>query len=268
MNKNLAPKLLLLIWIAGAMISCQKPATPAPDFESHFRENQVHGGFLLYDMKGDQYFEWNSPRLDSAYLPASTFKVFNSLVALEEKAVEDENEIFPWDSLPKRVESWNRPHSLRSAIEVSAVWFYQEVARRAGQDRMQHWIDTVGYGNRDISGGIDMFWLNGGLRITAREQVAFLQRIYHNDLPFSQRSIDILKDIMIREKGEDYVLRHKTGWADLPDPDTGWLVGWLEKQGNVWFFAMNIDIRKDEDAKARLAITKAVLSDVSGVTFD
>lgn len=257
------PFYLLFLFVLLAW-SCQENVPPAPDFEKHFAAQQIHGCFLLYDKNADHYYEWNAPRIDSSFLPASTFKVFNSLVALEEQAVVDENEIFPWDSIPKRVASWNRDHNLRSSMEFSTVWFYQEVARRVGEERMLYWMDTVGYGNQDISGGIDMFWLNGGLRITARQQVAFLQRLYHNDLPFSQRSMDIVKDIMIREKGDDFVFRYKTGWADSPDPDTGWLVGWMERQGNVWFFAMNIDIQKDEDAAARLAISKAVFEELAG----
>ena len=93
---------------------------------------------------------------------------------------------------------------------------------------MQYYIDSVGYGNQDIRGGIDLFWLNGNIRITMQQQVEFLKKLYKNDLPFSQRSMDIVKDIMIHTKTEDYILRAKTGWAARVEPNIGWFVGYLE----------------------------------------
>ena len=135
------------------------------------------------------------------------------------------------------------------------VWFYQDLARRIGEERMQHYVDEVGYGNQDISGGIDRFWLDGGLRITSEQQIDVLRRLYHDELPFSQRAMDIVKDILIKEKTHAYVLRAKTGWAG----QTGWLVGYLEQNGNVYFFATTIAIMKSDDTRAREAVTQAVL---------
>ena len=42
---------------------------------------------------------------------------------------------------------------------------------------MQARLSRLGYGNADISSGLDSFWLGGSLRISPREQVALLARL-------------------------------------------------------------------------------------------
>jgi len=225
------------------------------NISSSFNKFNATGTFVLYDLNDDKYTIHNSSRADSAAIPASTFKIFNSLVILDEGAVKNENDTIKWDDKKRWAKQWNKDHTLKSAIKYSAVWFYQECARRVGQERMQFWIDTVGYGNQNISGGIDRFWLDGALRITANQQIEFLKRLYLNKLPFSQESMDIVKEITIRNKTENYTLHAKTGWAVRFTPQIGWYVGWLERDNNVYFFAMNIDIRNNEDSKKRRKIT-------------
>ena len=236
---------------------------PQELYDEIFKEFGVNGSIIIYDLNNDMATYYNYKRLDSVFLPASTFKIFNSLVALETGVIKDENEIIKWDGVDRGWSSWNKDHNLRSAIKVSAVWFYQELARRIGEERMQKFINIVDYGNRNIGGGIDMFWLTGDLRITPHQQIDFLKRLYNNNLPFSQRAINIVKDILILEETDNYILRGKTGWADKPDPDIGWFVGYLEQNNNVYFFATNIDILKNEDSKKRVELTKAVLRSIN-----
>ncbi len=229
-----------------------------PQFGKYFQKEGVKGTFLLYDIKQNGYLVYNSQRAKSPFVPASTFKIFNSLVALETGVVRDENEVIKWDGVKRDFPQWNKDQTMRTAIKDSVVWFYQELARRIGQQRMQRYINIANYGNRDISGGIDHFWLDGGLRITPKEQIDFLVKLQQNKLPFSQRSIKIVKDIIINEKTSDYVLRGKTGW----EKQVGWYVGYLERGSDVYFFATNMDIANPEDAKARIAITKSILQDL------
>jgi beta-lactamase class D len=42
---------------------------------------------------------------------------------------------------------------------------------------MQTWLERFDYGNRNIAGGQDMFWLDGDLRISALKQVLFLEKL-------------------------------------------------------------------------------------------
>lgn len=233
-----------------------------PDFGKYFQQAGVKGSFILYDLNKDLYLIYNTKRANTRFIPASTFKIFNSLVALETGAVRDENEVIKWDGVKREFPEWNQDQTMRTAIKYSSVWFYQELARRIGQEQMQRYITLANYGNQDISGGIDLFWLQGGLRISPKEQIDFLVKLYQNNLPFSQRSIRIVKDILINEKTNDYVLRGKTGWATSSKPQVGWYVGYLERGSNAYFFAINLDITKPDDTKARINITKSILRDM------
>ncbi|CAN1211477.1 class D beta-lactamase [Tumidithrix helvetica PCC 7403] len=233
------------------------------DFGKYFQQAGVKGTFLLYDLKQDRYLVYNAKRAKTRFLPASTFKIFNSLVALETGAIADENVVIKWDGTKRDIPEWNQDQTLRSAIEYSTVWFYQELARRIGLARMQRYINLVDYGNRDIGGGIDRFWLDGKIRISPKEQIDFLVKFYQNKLPFSNRSLAIVKDIMIREQTSEYILRGKTGWASSTSPNLGWFVGYLERGDRAFFFAINIDIQKPDDAKARIKIAKQILTELS-----
>lgn len=233
-----------------------------PEWARHFEVAGVEGTFLLYDPFLDRMsYYGTSPRVGRPFVPASTFKIPNSLIALETGGVRDENEVIAWDGVKRRIADWNRDHTMRTAFPASAVPFYQELARRIGPERMQHYVDRIGYGNRNLGGGIDQFWLTGDLRITPEEQIAFLVRLARNQLPFSPRTMDIVKEIMIREKTDGCVLRGKTGWASDFKPQVGWYVGWVERGDRQCFFVLNIDIREEKDAAARLSITRAILAE-------
>lgn len=257
-------KLLICLFSFIVITSCkEKESSPQwtarADWGHFFEEAGVTGTFLLYEPSSGEYQVWNRKRAVDPFLPASTFKIFNSLVILETGKLPDIDTYFPWDSVERAYSFWNQDHNIRSGMKYSVVWMYQEMARRIGPDSMQAYIDRVGYGNRDISGGIDLFWLQGGLRITALEQIQFLQRLYENDLPFSKASMEGVKESMINEETEDYILRAKTGWAIRTEPGTGWWVGYIERVGKVYFFAMNIDTYTNEDANARKSVSRQIL---------
>jgi beta-lactamase class D len=150
-------------------------------------------------MKTKKYSVYNDSLARCEFLPASTFKLPNSLIALECGAVADENETIKWDGVHRYYDFWDRDYNLKDALANSTVWFYQEMARRIGAERMQHWLDKINYGNKNIGGGIDQFWLRGDLRITSYGQIDFLRRLYEDSLPFSKHSMEIVKRIMLKD---------------------------------------------------------------------
>ncbi|MBU0632488.1 class D beta-lactamase [bacterium] len=169
--------------------------------------------------------------------PCSTFKILNSMIALDSGVIKDENEIIPWDGVIREYSVWNQDHSMRSAIAVSAVWFYQELARRIGAKRMQENVSKVHYGNADTSHTLTDFWLGGGsLKISLLEQVDFLSKLVKNELAFSNRAMRIVKDIMTLEKRADYQFAGKTGSCN----SVGWFVGFLKQDNKTQVFAFNI----------------------------
>lgn len=226
--------------------------------DSSFRKNGVDGCFILYDLKQDTSIIYNSSRASQSYLPASTFKIMNSLVALECGAVRNVDEIIAWDSVERSIPEWNKDHCMRSAIKYSVVWFYQELAQRIGTSQMQMWVDTVQYGNQNIGRQIDNFWLVGDLRITPLGQVEFLKKLILEELPFQKEHIHAVKEILIEDQNNEYVFRAKTGWADFGQ-GIGWYVGYLEIHGETFIFVNNIDINIYKDAGARKTIVKEIL---------
>ncbi|BAZ44848.1 peptidoglycan glycosyltransferase [Chondrocystis sp. NIES-4102] len=239
------------------------------DFQRHFEELGVKGSIIIYDLKGDKYYEHNPTRNHTAVLPASTYKIPNSLIALETGVIKDDVAVLTWDGIDRgfngsSMAQWNQDLNLRLAFKYSAVWFYQVLARRIGYQRMQDYITKIEYGNQNIGGkeDIDRFWLSGELKITPKEQITFLRRLYQNDLPFSQKTMDLVKDIAIAEQTPNYILRAKTGWATSVTPNLGWYVGYLEQDDNVYFFATNLDMDAQSDPKVRLEVTRRCLQDL------
>lgn len=261
---SLSSVLLLASICASAGTLADKPGS---DLQRHFTTAGIEGTFVLLDAQTGRILRSDPERARTRFLPASTFKIPNTLIALETGVASGPEFALSWNSkvAPRETwwpESWARDHTLRTALPASVVWFYQEIARRIGPDRMQSWLKRFDYGNQDISGGIDRFWLDGGLRISPDEQVDFLRRFYFGKLPVSERSTRIVKDLLVLEETPGWRLSGKTGWAGTVRPQIGWLVGYLERGKDVYVFATNIEIKKDEDRTARLAITKAILGDL------
>lgn len=198
------------------------------------------GTMVLKNLKNDQMYVYNRERSEERFTPESTFKVPNSLIGLETGAVRDEYEVKRWDGVMREFESWNRDHSLASAIRESAIWFYQDMARDIGVTNMEKFVNQIGYGNRDISGGIAEFWLDSTLEISAIEQVDFLEGLVEEDLPFTEKNQKTVKRIMIQDEQDEYTLHGKTG-TRLSDMGLGWYVGFIETEKETWVFAVNLD---------------------------
>jgi beta-lactamase class D len=215
---------------------------------------------VLLDVAANRMTVVNRARAETRMVPASTFKIANSLIALETGAVKDENEILPYGGGKQFVKEWERDMGMRDAIRISNVPVYQEIARRIGPDRMQAMLERLGYGNRQIGSVIDRFWLDGPLEISAVEQARFTARLAQQKLPLSQRAQAIVRDITRLDKANGAVLYGKTGWAGTITPKIGWLVGWVERGGSVHGYALNIDMATVQEAPRRMTLVRAMLS--------
>ncbi|MFG6094145.1 class D beta-lactamase [Leptothoe sp. ISB3NOV94-8A] len=231
-----------------------------PDFQQHFEDLDIEGSIIIYSQNQEVAFEYNRDRNTTPFLPASTFKILNSLISLETGVIANDLAILTWDGIERSYSTWNRDLNLRTAFQISAVWFYQVLARRVGHERMQQWVTDANYGNQTIGSAeeIDTFWLTGDIRITPQQQIQFLRRLYNNDLPFSERTVAMVKDIMIVEQTPDYTMRAKTGWALAEE--LGWYVGYVEQNNNVYFFATNIDMLDGVDPSLRAEVTRRCLA--------
>jgi len=246
-----------------ALLALPLPAAAEPissaDIAAIFKAHKVKGCLVLREVHSGRTVRHDAARAKRRMLPASTFKIPNALISVETGVIKDAEQVLAWDGKKRWARAWNRDQTLRSALQNSVVWAFQRMARQVGRARMQKWVDKLGYGNRDLSGPIDRFWLDGKLGISADEQVAFLGRLAGGKLPLSARTVKIVREALVVERGPSHVMLAKTGWAIRKKRQHGWYVGWVERGAKVWLFAMNMDGKFKENRKARLTISRAVL---------
>ena len=266
---------LLGLFASAAILPSRALANVAPqrseirsELAQHFSDEGTAGTFVGYKTVDYLVIASDKDRSGEPRLPASTFKIPNSLIALETGVVGDpDKDIFKWDGVVRSIEGWNRDHTLRSAIAVSAVPVYQEIARRIGAERMQKYLELLEYGNHDIGGGIDQFWLTGSLRIDPVQQVDFVDRLRRGVLPVSKRSQELVRDILPVTKVGDSIIRAKSGLlgAETGKPSLGWLVGWAEKGSEQTVFALNMDCREPRHIADRMKLAQQCLADIGAI---
>jgi len=274
-------RVVIFAVLVSAQLSCaSRDDSPSPDGPSaSFQEvdlaaffNEMEATFVLWQPEDNRTLVFNPSRAERRFIPASTFKIPNSVIALESGVVDDEQFSLPWDTLKTPPEewwpaSWQRQQTLETAFQNSVYWYYQEIARRIGDERMVQSLNDFQYGNRDISGGIDQFWLTGDIRISPFEQVQFLHRLFSERLPVSARTIEIIQRIMVIEETEEYVLAGKTGTANVTQTrELGWLVGYLETEEGRSYYALNIEgerVWEDWPPQKRADLVRRLLAELS-----
>ncbi len=286
--KTFSPMMLALFGLVVILAGCQPvqpspseaavvpevatlPADPTqpcseehPEWGVYFEERHVEGAVVLHDGSTGCTLRYNPQLAAQAFLPASTFKIPNTLIGLQSGVISGADMVMTWDGRQWPIESWNQDHDLRSAFQNSVVWYYQELARRVGAERMRSYVESIPYGNADIGGEIDTFWLEGELRISPDQQVEFLRRLQADDLPFSTNHQALVRELMILEETPEYTLRAKTGYTARVKEQVGWWVGYVEKDGVTYTFATLLHMPEPVEMfqESRIDITREVLMEL------
>ncbi|MFC4262558.1 class D beta-lactamase [Ferruginibacter yonginensis] len=254
---------VVIVSVVAVLASCTaNKATIDNDIKKYFDDKNVEGCFTMLDNATGKITVYNMALDTTRFTPASTFKIVNSLIGLETGRITNEKMVIKWDGVQRSRAEWNKDLTMTEAFKVSAVNYYQEVARRIGADTMKRFIDTLGYGNKKISGSIDSFWLNNQLKISPDEQVGLVKRLYFDQLPFRKSVQQMVRDVMLQEDNTAYKLSYKTGWGfDESNNAIGWVVGWIEENKHVYFFTtlLKSKDRNIDYEKIRLSITKDIL---------
>ncbi|WP_238705012.1 class D beta-lactamase [Parasedimentitalea marina] len=227
-----------------------------------FEDEGMNGSFALLDVADNRLVVVNAERVFQRFIPASTFKFANSLIALELGVIADENEIIPYGGEPQPFKAWEQDMRIGNAFAVSNVPVFQELARRVGKDRYTELLENLSYGNGTVGAEVERFWLDGPLKISAVEQVRFLAALATWRLPFSNHSQTLVHDISVIESRNNAILYGKTGWTVASDPGIGWFVGWVQNNDNVYAFALNMDMRSQNNAPQRVAMARRLLSEL------
>jgi len=244
---------LILTVVSIALSGCYSDASSHSTLDpvsEVFRAEEITGTFVAESIDGEISYFHNESRATTRFSPASTFKIPNTLVALNFGVVESKSSTFTWDGVDKGLERWNSNQTLETAFKVSCVWCYQHVARVIGRDKYESALAELGYGNQSVGEQVDLFWLDGSLAISAIEQVSFLRKLYNYDVPYQREHVDILRTIMVDQQTEQYTIYAKTGWA-VTEPQVAWYVGFVELEDGAWLFAMNMQVDGPEQAALR-----------------
>ena len=224
-----------------------------------FSDKGISGTIVIASLDGKTEYIHNDARSQKRILPASTFKIPNTLIALEEGIVKTDSQVIAWDSVKRELPEWNKNQTLKTAFQYSCVWVYQRFAGQIGTEKYRRYLEKLDYGNKHIDTNVTTFWLEGNFGISAQEQVGFLRKLVLGNLPFAKSNMALLKKIMVVEENGDYVLRAKTGWTARVTPQYGWFVGYVETKKATWLFATNIDIKNQQDLVFRKDLTMAAL---------
>ena len=235
-----------------------------------FDRYKVDGSILIYSQNENVYMGYNLERCNVAFCPASTFKIPNTLIALESGIATTET-VFTWDGEKRTFPTWEKDMTIKEAFQLSAVPVYQEIARRVGVEKMKYYTQLFNYGNLDINTeNIDKFWLEGKSNITQFQQVYFLQKLYNLQLPISEKAMRLTKENMLYETKNNYKISGKTGWAVRQNESVTWFVGFIETENNVYIFATNIAPNEETDlntfSQVRIELTKEVFKELQIIT--
>ena len=279
-NFPMYTRTLLICLFAISLSSCTRTRmTDHTEWAKYYEQYGIKNAcFMLRDNNHESIHYYNKERCIQRFLPASTFKIFNSLVALETAVAPDDQLVIKWDSIVRWMPEWNKDMNMREAFKVSNVAYYQEIARRIGPGRMQHYLDTVKYGNMKMEGNIDTFWLNNSLQISADEQTGFVKKLYFAELPFAERTQRIVKTLMLQEQTPAYSLYYKTGTGHVGDKYIYWVVGFVERIEHVkepegsmnksdvreypYFFAQNFEMPVADTSKDWFKVRIELVHDI------
>lgn len=222
---------------------------------------ELEGSLLIKEIGKNNSLVFNEKMTEKMLSPCSTFKIFNSLAALESGVAKDENASRKWKGIKYSIKAWNRDHTLQSAVTNSVVWYFKEVAAEVGEKRMKQYLKNCRYGNEDISSGLTNFWLNKSLKINSRQQVAFISALVKDELPFSKKNTAIVRGMIRAQQTNKGTLYGKTG-TDIKDGKLvlGWYVGYLVRPGAVYAFATNLEGKENASGAQAKKITESVLS--------
>ena len=254
-------KILLFTALLIAFASCTlNKAKINNDLKKYFDSAQVEGSFSFLNNQMGDVTVYNMQLDTQRFSPATSFKILATLIGVQTGKILNENNI-----QVKTDSGQNKEMTLKEAFTSSPVSYFQSVAQQIGKDTMKLWIDSIGYGNKNIEGPVDSFWLNNNLKISPDEQLGFLSKLYFDQLPFQKYAQQVTRDAMLQDANTLYQLSYTTGSGyDEKNNSIAWVTGWIEENRHVYFFVTFIRT-KDQNKDMNLTginITKEILKEM------
>lgn len=223
--------------------------------------NEYTGSFVLYDTNTGIWKIYNMENAITRISPASTFKIYSALNALETGIIKPGQTQIPWNGEIYHYNTWNKDQSLKPAMQNSVTWYFQELDKKAGLSSIKEFVQKTGYGNQNVTGDTSSYWMNSSLKISPVEQVEMLMKLYNNKFNFSPENIALVKDAICLYSGTNGSFYGKTGTEERSKKNiSGWFTGFIEKPGNTYFFATNIQGENNTTGPAATELTFSILS--------
>lgn len=261
---------ILFLLSTNAQVAWKAP-TVKSEFQEYFEKCGVTGTILIFDESKKNYSTNDLSSIDEISLPASSFKIINLLIALETKVIADESEVIKWPGTTDTTLYGYRPDiykdmSVKEAFQASAGWAFMEIAKKVGKSTYHQYLAKAGYGNGKVFAASHDFWNFGEFGVTPLQQMDLIRRLYYDQLPFSKKNMAIVKQVMKDEITPSYSIHAKTGWTRDNGINTGWWVGYIEKENGPCFFVTRLlqdrKYNRKDFGNCRKTITKRILEDL------
>lgn len=204
-------------------------STHAELFASYGQE----GAWLVKSDAGEVRIGHGAALVDQPLVPASSFKVFVALVALQTGALRSAEEIVPWDGREyPNMPHWQRDMALAEAMRTSSESYFGVLATRIGGDTLLQWLGKAEYGNQRIGDDPPRAWHDGVFAVSAQQQLAFIDRLRRADLPFAAEHQATVRDAMLETTSAGMRIYGKTGthWDRAKQSGVAWWIGWVEPE--------------------------------------
>lgn len=255
--------------LAGGSTVSSVPVSGSSALDVHGYFQGLDGCMVLTDLNSGQYRIYNEEKSTRRIPPDSTYKIYSALNALEAGIITPEQNTLPWNGQSYPFPDWESDHSLQSAMQYSVNWYFQDLDQEAGLENLKNFYHRIGYGNQDLSGGIDRYWLETSLAISPLEQTELLKSFYLNEFGFQPENVAAVKKALMLSSGSLGTLSGKTGTAMINGVYvSSWFVGYVETPDNTWFFATNISNADNTAGNTSAMITLQVLEDMGLYTPD
>ncbi|MHC1747859.1 MAG: BlaR1 family beta-lactam sensor/signal transducer [Cellulosilyticaceae bacterium] len=270
-------KSLIIFIVMGVLVFAKAPAISIMAYENNQYNVQpkqvvyedlapyfkgMDGSFVLYDLQTNEYCIYNKAKSMKRVAPNSTYKMYSALIALETGVIQENNLMRKWDGNNQPFEDWNQDQDLYSAMKYSVNWYFQELDKMVGKEKLEYYFNQIGYGNANIRGGISQYWMESSLQISPLEQVELLKDFYTKDMPFKPEHISLVKESLKISEKEGAVLSGKTGTGIVEGKSVnGWFIGYVERLGGTFIFATRIDGDDNTSGKTAAEITLSILKD-------
>lgn len=230
------------------------------DLSSYFQG--YNGCFVLYNDSTNTWQIYNKVMATTRVSPNSTYKIYEGLMGLEYGIILPKQTGISWDGTNQPFSSWNTDQDLISAMHNSVNWYFEKIEQSIGSKKVQNYLNKIAYGNENISGG-NSYWMESSLKISPIEQIELLKKFNTNQLSSNVDNTNSIKKSILLSSSPEQSVYGKTGTGRVNGQDiNGWFIGYIEKNNQVYYFAINIQNTQNATGGKAEEISQSILSDL------